>query len=62
MVFEDDMIPKAELATGAWNQAPLTGKEKGKKSEHIRLKKKNNPTPLDNSALPDSFHFTQYPF
>ena len=32
MVFEDDMIPKAEMTSNAWNQAPLTGKERGKKS------------------------------
>ena len=32
MVFEDEMIPKAEMATSAWNQIPLTGKERGRKS------------------------------
>lgn len=56
------MIPKAEITTGAWNQAPLTGKDRGRKNEHIRLKKKNNPVPLDNSVLPESFQFTNYPF
>ena len=52
MVFEDEMIPKAEIASSAWNQASLTGKDKGRRSEHIRLKKKNNPAPLDNTMLP----------
>ena len=58
MMFEDEVIPKAQITTNAWNQVPLTGKDRSaRKSEHIRLKKKNNPMPLDNTALPESFNY-----
>ena len=42
-------------------QTPLTGKDKSKKADQIRLKKRNNPLPLDSNCLPESFNFTQYP-
>ena len=31
----------------AWIQTPLTGRDKNRRTEHIRLKKRNNPVPLD---------------
>lgn len=61
LIFEDEIIPKAETATRAWVQTPLTGRERNRRNENIRLKRQNNPCPLDGSVLGNSFHFTQYP-
>lgn len=35
------------MSNVAWIQPSLTGKDKSRRSEHIRLKKRNNPAPLD---------------
>ena len=51
-MFEDDSIPKAPITQSKWVQPPLTGKDRTKKSEQIRLKKRNNPLPLDSKCLP----------
>ncbi len=60
-MFEDESIPKAPITQNKWMQTPLTGKDRSKKNEQIRLKKRNNPLPLDSNCLPESFNFTQYP-
>lgn len=52
MMFEDESIPKAQITQNKWMQAPLTGKDKSKKNEQLRLKKRNNPLPLDSNCLP----------
>lgn len=57
------MIPKAHITQTGWAQAPLTGRDKtGRKNESIRLKKRNNPCPIDEKFLPESFRFSQHPF
>ena len=61
MMFEDEGIPKAPLQQNHWMKTPLTGKEKTKKNEQLRLKKRNNPMPLDSSCLPEPFNMTHYP-
>jgi hypothetical protein len=35
------------MTNAAWIQPPLTGRDKNRRNEHIRLKKRNNPVPLD---------------
>ncbi len=48
MTFDDEIIPKVEMSNVSWVQPPLTGRERTtRRNEHIRLKKKNNPVPLD---------------
>lgn len=47
MTFDDEVIPKVEMANVSWVQPPLTGRDKSRRNEHIRLKKRNNPAPLD---------------
>jgi hypothetical protein len=39
------MIPQAQITKTKWLQAPLTLK-KEKRNENVRLKRKQNPTPL----------------
>ncbi len=61
MNFDDEVIPKVEMSNAAWVQAPLTGRDKNRRNQHIRLKKRNNPVPLDEKYLPDSFRLSHYP-
>lgn len=54
MKFDDDVIQKAQITQGGWMPNPLTGgKQKGnKKNQSLRLKKRNNPCPIDEAMLP----------
>lgn len=54
MVFEDDVIPQVQITQTQWLQA---NKGKERKNENIRLKKKNNPNPMDNAFLPETFRY-----
>lgn len=45
MLFEDEMIPQAQITKTQWLQAPLSLK-KDKRNDNVRLKRKHNPTPL----------------
>ncbi len=52
MVFEEQIIPQAQITQTQWFKAPLTIKGRDKKTENIRLKRKNNPNPIDNPFFP----------
>jgi hypothetical protein len=52
MMFEDDVIPQAQITETHWLGAALTHKGRDHKNDNIRLKRKNNPTPMDNAFLP----------
>lgn len=54
LVFQDDMIPQAQLNQTQWLHAPLSNRYR---NEHLRLKKKPNPTPMDRAVLPDNFRY-----
>ena len=45
VIFEEE-IPQAQITQTQWLQAPLTVKGRDKKTENIRLKRKNNVNPL----------------
>lgn len=57
MMFEDDVIPQAQIAETHWLGAALTHKGRDHRNDNIRLKRKNNPTPMDNAFLPEAFHY-----
>lgn len=50
IVFEDDNIPQAPSAMSrggqGWYRPPLTARKTDKKSENLRLKRRNNPLPI----------------
>ncbi len=58
VLFEEE-IPQAQISQTQWLQAPLTVKGREKRTENIRLKRKNNVNPLENAFLPENF---RYPF
>jgi hypothetical protein len=53
VVFEDDNIPQAPVigSGGGWFRAPLTNRKPEKKTENLRLKRRNNPLPIENSLF-----------
>jgi hypothetical protein len=51
MLFEEEIIPQAQITPTQWLQAPLTVKCKDKKNENIRMKRKTNVNPLENAFL-----------
>ena len=60
VMFEEELIPKASLTRNEWMPAPLTNKDKLRKNEQLRLKKRNNPCPIESHCLPESFDFKRY--
>lgn len=56
LVFEDDMIPEAQLSPTQWLHAPMPHRFRGR-NESLRLKKKPNHAPMGNAVLADSFRY-----
>lgn len=56
LVFEDDMIPDAQLNPTQWMHSPLPQRFRGR-NESLRLKKKPNPAPMGHAVLADSFRY-----
>ena len=56
-VFEDDVIPQVPLTytTPHRFNPTRTSRPKDKKSDNLRLKRLNNPAPVDNPLLHDAF-------
>lgn len=52
MIFEDDMIPQAQVNQTQWLHTPIPNRYKDRRNDNIRLKKKNNPNPMENAFLP----------
>lgn len=52
MVFQEEIIPQVQIVQTQWLQAPLSSKPRERKNENVRLKRKNNPAPLDNAFFP----------
>jgi hypothetical protein len=46
MMFEDDVIPQAQMTHTQWLGVPLTTKGRDHRHDNIRLKRKNNPNPM----------------
>jgi hypothetical protein len=57
MVFEEEIIPQAQITQTQWLQAPLTMKVREKRPDNIRLKRKNNVNPLENAFLSEHFRY-----
>ena len=59
--FDDDILPKAHLTQVGWAALPLTNKNsKSRRNQGLRLKKRNNPMPMDEKFLPQSFRNTNH--
>ena len=51
IVFKDDLLFQGPMANNTqWAKPPMTGK--GSRTEHIRLKSRNNPLPMQNAYSP----------
>lgn len=64
VMFQDDNIPQApQLGTGAgWFRAPLSNRKTQKKGDNLRLKRRNNPLPMEKSLFSESFKYSEHKF
>jgi hypothetical protein len=46
------MIPQAQVNQTQWLHTPIPNRYKDRRNDNIRLKKKNNPNPMENAFLP----------
>jgi hypothetical protein len=46
MVFEDEVIPQAQMNQTQRLHLPISNRYRERKNENVRLKKKNNPSPM----------------